>query len=63
MLNSLDRVAASAAFLSSLLECLVLIIRRLSAAPHDEAVSLVRGKAGDSAVDVAESAKALLQES
>ncbi|KAI0711424.1 hypothetical protein C8Q76DRAFT_677774 [Earliella scabrosa] len=37
VLNSLDRVAASAAFLSSLLECLVLIIRRLSAAPHDEA--------------------------
>ena len=62
MLNSLDRVAASAAFISSLLECLVFIIRRLFAAPHDEAVSLVQGKAGESAVDVAESAKALLQE-
>ncbi|KAH9941137.1 uncharacterized protein BXZ73DRAFT_75106 [Epithele typhae] len=44
VLNSLDRVAASAAFLSSLLECLVFVTRRIINSQEDEAVSLIRSQ-------------------
>ncbi len=62
VLNSLDRIAASAAFLSSLLESLVFVVRRVSTAPQDEGVSLVRGTANEETPDVHDALKALLQD-
>ena len=62
VLNSLDRVVASTAFLSSLLECLVYVARRLISSPTAEAATIVHGIASDKVVDVNETVKALLQD-
>lgn len=52
MLNSLDRVAASAAFLSSVLESLNFFVRRLLNAPKEVVASLLRGDDEAQAADV-----------
>ncbi|RDX54789.1 hypothetical protein OH76DRAFT_1398200 [Lentinus brumalis] len=62
VLNSLDRVAASTAFLSSLLECLVLLVRRVLAVPEAEGVSLLYGSSQDHPSDVDSAVKAILRE-
>ncbi|KAF9818038.1 hypothetical protein IEO21_02999 [Rhodonia placenta] len=63
-LSSLDRKAASAAFLSSLLECLVLMVRRLVAASPEVAKSLAGTslQAGDGTDVQREAAQSLLRE-
>ncbi|RPD56966.1 hypothetical protein L226DRAFT_615267 [Lentinus tigrinus ALCF2SS1-7] len=62
VLNSLDRVAASTAFLSSLLECLVFLVRRVLFAPPEEATSLLHGASADSPSDVDSAIKTILRE-
>ncbi|KAI0360435.1 hypothetical protein OH77DRAFT_1418351 [Trametes cingulata] len=62
VLNSLDRVAASAAFLSSALECLVFFMRRLIGAPQGEAASLLHGHGDVPTEDVDEATKGLLKD-
>ncbi|KAI0747035.1 hypothetical protein C8Q80DRAFT_1178930 [Daedaleopsis nitida] len=61
VLNSLDRVAASTAFLSSLLECLTFVVRRTISSSHEEAVSLLQGRA-QTTVDIDAAVKGLLCE-
>ena len=62
VLNSLDRVAASTAFLASVLESLVFVVRRVTSAPEEEAASLVRGKAVEEHPNVDAAVKALIQD-
>ena len=62
MLNSLDRVAASTAFLASVLESLVFVVRRVISAPEDEAASLIRGKAIEEHPNIDAAVKALIQD-
>ncbi len=65
MLNSLDRVAASKAFLASVLESLVFVSRRILASLEGEAVSLLNGKAaaeGGANTNTDAAVKALIQD-
>ena len=62
VLNSLDRVAASTTFLSSLLECLVFLVRRVLIASPEEALSLLHGNLADTAANVESAVKSILQE-
>ena len=62
MLNSLDRIAASTAFLASVLESLVFVVRRVISAPEDESASLIRGKAVEEHPNIDAAAKALIQD-
>lgn len=62
VLNSLDRVAASTTFLSSLLECLVFLVRRVLIASPEEARSLLHGNIGDTVANVESAVKSILQE-
>ena len=62
MLNSLDRVAASTAFLSSLLECLVFVARRVINSPLNDAASMIRGTSWEEAVDIDKAVTNFLQE-
>ena len=61
VLNMLDREVASNAFLSSLLECLVFMIRRITASSSEEAISLLLGKPGEEVVDVDRVVQAFLE--
>ncbi|KAI0698055.1 hypothetical protein C8T65DRAFT_661197 [Cerioporus squamosus] len=62
VLNSLDRIAASTAFLSSLLECLVFLVRRVLFAPQEEAVSLLWGNSNDHPLNVDSAIQAVVRE-
>ncbi|PIL27721.1 hypothetical protein GSI_10874 [Ganoderma sinense ZZ0214-1] len=65
VLNSLDRVAASTAFLASVLESLVFVSRRIFTSPEGEAASLINGKAVAEAqtnTDADSAVKALIQD-
>lgn len=62
VLNSLDRVAASAAFLSSVLESLTFFVRRLLNAPKEVVASLLRGDDEAQAADVDSLLKAFLRD-
>ncbi|KAI0371298.1 hypothetical protein BV20DRAFT_1035310 [Pilatotrama ljubarskyi] len=62
VLNSLDRVAASAAFLSSILESLVFFMRRLISASKEEAASLLHGHGHVQDTDADEATKGLLRD-
>ncbi|KAI0646534.1 hypothetical protein C8Q79DRAFT_910042 [Trametes meyenii] len=61
VLNSLDRVAASAAFLSAVLESLVFFVRRLLTASPGQAVSLVNGQGEAQTPDADAAVKWLVQ--
>ncbi|CDO70174.1 hypothetical protein BN946_scf184774.g2 [Trametes cinnabarina] len=52
VLNSLDRAAASAAFLSSVLEALVFFVRRLLNSPESDAASLLAGSNPSESIDL-----------
>lgn len=60
VLNSLDRIAASTAFLTSLLECLTFITRRVLNSEPDEAAGLVFGPDKPEDGDIEAAAKKLL---
>lgn len=62
MLNSLDRVAASAAFLSSVLESLTFFVRRLLNAPNEVVASLLHDGSEAQAADVDDLLKGFLRE-
>ncbi|EIW55564.1 ubiquitin-protein ligase RKR1 [Trametes versicolor FP-101664 SS1] len=62
VLNSLDRVAASAAFLSSVSESLTFFVRRLLNAPTEVVASLLRGDDQAQAADVDSLLKAFLRD-
>ncbi|KAI0634826.1 hypothetical protein C8Q77DRAFT_1277694 [Trametes polyzona] len=62
VLNTLDRVAASVAFLSSVLESLVLFTRRLHSAPKEIVVSLLHGSNVAADGDVDADVKAFLKD-
>lgn len=62
MLNSLDRVAASAAFLSSVLESLTFFVRRLLNAPKEVVASLLRSGDDTQVADVDALLKAFLSD-
>ncbi|KAI8986673.1 hypothetical protein BD414DRAFT_460911 [Trametes punicea] len=62
VLNSLDRVAASAAFLSSVLESLTFFIRRLISIPREEATALIQGQSEGEDLDIDDAIKTYLKE-
>ncbi|KAI9062239.1 hypothetical protein FKP32DRAFT_1593812 [Trametes sanguinea] len=62
VLNSLDRVAASAAFLSSVLESLTFFVRRLLNSSEDDAISLIAGRNPSESVDLASAINGLVKD-
>ena len=63
MLNSLDRVAASTAFLASVLESLAFVSRRILTAPDGDAASLFNGKTeGHTTTNTDDAVKALIKD-